>query len=146
MLNPTLKFLRLRLPVVVTALNVACIVTKHLDVTIVARLQFLLELLNGRRVLSKKFSTAKEVTTLSVVLVTFNAIEHKKGEHLIFEETSVLIMQQMPSPFLWTTLTSLDVIQISDASGEEPRIRIAEYRLSGVILAKCVVFQTSQVH
>ena len=82
---------------------------KHLDVTIVTRFQFFLELLNGRRVLSKKFPTAKEVTTLSVVFVTFNAIENKEGEHLIFEETSVMIMQQMPSPFLWTTLTSLDI-------------------------------------
>ena len=79
MLNPTLEFLRLRPPVVVTALNVACKVTKHLDVTIITQFQFFLELLNGRRVLSKEFSTAKEVITLSVVLVTFNAIENKKG-------------------------------------------------------------------
>ena len=93
MLNPTLEFLRLRPPVVVTSLNVSCIVTKHLDVTIVARFQFFLELLNGGRILSKEFSTAKEVTTLSVVLVPFNAIEHKQGEHLIFEKPSVMIMQ-----------------------------------------------------
>ena len=110
MLNPTLEFLRLRPPVVVTALNVACIVTKHLDVTIVARSQSFFELFNGGRVLSKEFSTAKEVITLSVVLVTFNAIENKKGEHLILEKTSIMIMQQMPSPFLRTMLTSLDII------------------------------------
>ena len=83
---------------------------KHLDVTIVASFQFLLELFNSRGVLTKKFSTAKEVTALSIILVTFNAIENKEGKHLIFEETSVMIMKQMPSPFLWTVLTSLDVV------------------------------------
>ena len=77
--------------------------------------------------MSEKFSTGKEVTTLSVVFVTFNAIENKEGEHLIFEKTSIMIMQQMPSPFLWTALTSLDIIQITNASGEEPGIRITEY-------------------
>ena len=77
---------------------------------IVTSFQFLLELFNSRGVLAKKFSTAKEVAALSIILVTFNAIENKEGKHLIFEETSVMIMKQMPSPFLWTVLTSLDVV------------------------------------
>ena len=71
--------------------------------------------------------------------MTFNAIENKKGEHLVFEETSIMIMQQMPSPFLWTALTSLDVIQITNAPREEPVLCITEYRLSGIILTKCFV-------
>jgi len=81
-----------------------------LDVTIVTTFQLLLELFNSRRVLAKKFSTAKEVTALSIILVTFNAVENEEGKHLIFKETSIMIMKQMPSPFLWTMLTSLDVV------------------------------------
>ena len=55
-------------------------------------------------------STAKEVTALSVILVTFNAVENEEGKHLIFKETSIMIMKQIPSPLLWTMLTSLDVV------------------------------------
>ncbi len=83
---------------------------KHLDVTIITGFQFLLELLNSRRVLAEKFSTAKEVTALSIILVTFNAVEDKKGKHLIFQETPIMIMKQMSSPLLWTMLYSLDVV------------------------------------
>ncbi len=79
---------------------------KHLDVTIVARFQFLLELFNCRGVLAKQFFTAKEVAALLVILVTFNAIDNKESKHLIFQETSVVIMKQMPSPLLWTMVTS----------------------------------------
>ncbi len=109
---------------------------KHLDVTIVTSFQFLLELLNSRGVLAKKVSTAKEVATLSIVLVTFNAIENKEGKHLIFEETPIMIMKKMPSPFLWTMLTSLDAVQVANASREEPGICITEYQLIRILLAR----------
>ena len=110
MLNPTLELLCLCPPIIIATLHVTRIVTKHLDVTIVATFQFLLELFNSRRVLAKKFSAAKEVTALSIILLTFNAVKNKEEKHLILKETSVMIMKQMPSPFFWTMLASLDVV------------------------------------
>jgi len=50
-----------------------------LDVTIVTIFQLLFELFNSRRVLAKKLSTAKEVTALPIILVTFIAVENEEG-------------------------------------------------------------------
>ena len=66
---------------------------KHLDVMIITTFQFIFELFNSRWVLSQKFSTAKEVTALSVILMTFNAVENEERKHLIFKETSIMIMK-----------------------------------------------------
>ena len=135
MLNPALNFLCLGTPVIVASLYITCIVTKNLYISIVSISQPVLKLLQCWWVLTKKSTTGKEITPLAVVLVAFDAIENKERVHLVIEKTPIMVMEEMSAPFFWTVLSSLDVIQIADATREQPRIRIAVHRLCGVVFA-----------
>ena len=110
MLNLTLKLLCLGSPVIITSFYILCIVSKHLDVTIIALNQFVFKLFNCGRVLAQELSTGKEVTALAVIFVTFYAAENKEREHLISEKTPIIIMQEVPTPLFWAVLSSFDVV------------------------------------
>ena len=65
---------------------------------------------------SEEIFTVEEVTALLVVFMTLNAVQHKEREHLIPEKTPIIIMEEVPTPLFWTVLSSLDVVQITNAS------------------------------
>ena len=110
MLYPTLKLLRLGPPVIITSFDITAIVPKDLNVTVVTCCQFILQLFNSRWILTKEFTATEEVTSITVILMTFDAVKHKQGEHLIVEEATIIIMKQMLSPLFRTSLPALDVI------------------------------------
>ena len=83
MLDPAFQLLCLATPVVVTAFNVPSVIAQNLDVAVVTSSQVILQSLDCWRILPKKFATLEEVTSLAVILVTLNAVEHKEGKHLI---------------------------------------------------------------
>ena len=110
MLNPALELLCLCPPVIITPLYIPGEITKHLDVPIIAFTQPLLKLFNCRWVLTQKLSTGEEVTSLAVIFMTFDAVENKEREHLISEKTSIVIMEEVPTPLFWAVVSSLHVI------------------------------------
>ena len=110
MLNPALELLCLCPPVIITSLYIPCVITKHLDVAIIAITQLLLKLFNCRWVLTQELSTGEEVTSLAVIFMTFDAVENKEREHLISEETSIVIIEEVPKSLFWAVVSSLDVI------------------------------------
>ena len=93
MLYPTLKLLRLGPPVIITPLDITAIITEDLNVMIVPCCQLILHLFDSRWILAKKFIATEKITSITVILVTFDAIEHKQGEHLIIEESTIIIMK-----------------------------------------------------
>ena len=110
MLNPALELLCLCPTVIITPLYIPCIITKHLDVPIIAVTQLILKLFNCRWVLTQELSTGEEVTSLAVIFMTLDAVENKEREHLISKKTSIVIMEEVPGPPFWAVVSSLDVI------------------------------------
>ena len=110
MLNPALDLLCLCPPVVITPFYIPWIITKHLDVPIIAVTQLLLKLFNCRWVLTQELSTSEEVTSLAVIFMTFDAVKKKERKHLISEKTPIMIMEEVPTPLFWAVVSSLDVI------------------------------------
>ena len=110
MLNPALELLCLCPPVIITPLYIPCVITKHLDVAIIAVAQLLLKLFNRRWVLTQELSTGEEVTSLAVIFMTLDAVENKEREHLISKKSSIVIMEEVPTPLFWAVMSSLDVI------------------------------------
>ncbi len=92
-LYPTLKLLHLGPPVIITPLDIMAVIPEDLNVTIVPCCQFILQLFNSRWILAKKFTPTEKITSLTVILVMFDDIEHKQGEHLIIEESTIIIMK-----------------------------------------------------
>ena len=97
-------------PVIITPFYIPCVITKHLDVPIIAFTQPLLKLFNCRWVLTQELSTGEEVTSLAVIFMTFDAVENKEREHLISEKTPIVIMEEVPTPLFWAVVSSLDAI------------------------------------
>ena len=116
MLNPTLEFLCLCSPVIITSFYIPCVVTKHLNVAIITINQLIFKLFKCGGVLTQELSTGEKIAPLAVVLVTFNAVEDKEREHLIPEKTPIIIMEEVPTPLFWVVVSSLDVVQIANAS------------------------------
>ena len=110
MLNSALELLCLRLPVIITPFYIPCIITKHLDVPIIAVTQPPLKLFDCRCVLTQELSTGEEVTSLAVIFMTLDAVENKEREHLISKKTPIVIMKEVPTPLFWAVMSSLDVI------------------------------------
>ena len=110
MLNPALELLCLCPPVIITPLYIPGVITKHLDVPIIAFTQPLLKLFNCRWVLTQELSTSEEVTCLAVIFMTFDAVKNKERKHLISEKTPIVIMEEVPTPLFWAVVSSLDVI------------------------------------
>ena len=110
MLYPALELLCFCSPVVITSLYIPCVITKHLDVAIIAITQLLLKLFNCRWVLTQELSTGEEVTSLAVIFMTLDAVENKEREHLISKKTPIVIMKEVPTPLFWAVMSSLDVI------------------------------------
>ncbi len=93
MLYPNLKLLRLGPPVIITPLDITAIIYLDLNVTIAPCCQFILLIFNSRWILAKKYTATEKITSLTVILVTFDAIEHNQGEHLIIEKSTIIMMK-----------------------------------------------------
>ena len=111
MLNPALEILCLCPPVIITPIYSQCVITKYLDASSIAVTQLLLKQFNCRWVLTQELTTSEEVTSLAVIFMTLDTVENKEREHLISEKTSIVIMEEVPTPLFWAVVvSSLDVI------------------------------------
>ena len=97
-----------------------------MNVANVALFQFPFQRFNRWRVASDELVAVEEEVALAIVHMPLDGVVHEHGEELIVYEPSVVIPQQMLSPFFHRPFPALHVIQVSNSSRKQPRVRIYE--------------------